>query len=119
MVFSKKGEKMKVFQTAQELINRIENSKGKGVPLVLLIMESIIEVEKNGVVQKFRLREFNDEATKAHLKIMKGVSGNSGFNKDTSRKLDDFGRKFTIDDFTQEELKQLIALADEVIGYFN
>lgn len=110
---------MKVFQTAQELINRIENSKGKGVPLVLLIMESIIEVEKNGVVQKFRLREFNDEATKAHLKIMKGVSGNSEFNKDISRQLDDFGRKFTIDDFTQEELKQLIALADEVIGYFN
>ena len=106
---------MKVFQTAQELINQIENSKDKGIPLTLLIMESIVEVEKNGVVQKFRLREFNSEATKAHLKIMQGVSGNSEFNKDTSHKLDDFGRKFTIDDFTQEELEQLVALADEVI----
>lgn len=109
---------MKVFCTAQELIKEIENSQS-GLPKMFSAYESLIEVEKDGVVQKFRLREFNSEATKVHLKIMQGVSGNLGFDKDTSRKLDDFGRKFTIDDFTQEELKQLIALADEVIGYFN
>lgn len=41
LYFYKKGEKMKVFQTAQELVNRIETSKGKGISLVLLIDEVI------------------------------------------------------------------------------
>lgn len=107
---------MKVFCTAQELIERIENSQS-GLPKMFSAYESLIEVEKDGVVQKFRLREFNSEATKVHLKIMQGVSGNPKFNKDASRRLDDFGRKFTIDDFTQEELEQLVALANDVINH--
>lgn len=66
---------MKIITTSKEIIENIENSKSD-FPKIILIMEALIEVEKNGISQEFRLREFNNNTQKIQIKIMKEVFGN-------------------------------------------
>lgn len=109
---------MKIKTTAKKIIKKVENSTS-GLPQKILIMEALIEVEKDGVSQMFRLREFNDEAKKTHIKIMKSVTRNQKYDQKTQENLDNRGRKFTISDLTVDEYRELNALANEVIDHFK
>ncbi|HEM9584484.1 TPA: hypothetical protein U3L45_000468 [Streptococcus agalactiae] len=109
---------MEIKTTAQKIIKKIETSKS-GLPQILLIMEALIEVEKNGVSQKFRLREFNEETQKCHLDIMQRVTGKTGHDQKTQEALDNLNREITLEDLTDDEYSKLSDIANEVISHFK
>lgn len=65
--------KMKIITTSQEIISRIEDALVRqasyGITVKSYIAEALIEIEHDGQVQKFRLREFSNAAKKEHAKI--------------------------------------------------
>ncbi|HFI0256448.1 TPA: hypothetical protein ACGOVD_001117 [Streptococcus suis] len=109
---------MKIITTTQEIINKIESSDS-GLPIVVLITEALAEVEKEGKVVKFRLREFDDKAKKHHLKIMKTISEGGDYNMTTQEELDNFGREFTLLDLTKDEIAELNDFYNEIINHFK
>ena len=115
--------KMKIITTSQEIISRIEDALVRqdsyGITVKSYIAEALIEIEHDGQVQKFRLREFSNDAKKEHTKILKELSGNKDFDTDTLQSLDDFGRAFTVKDFTTEDFNKANALLKEVATHFK
>lgn len=113
---------MKIITTSKEIIDRIEDALVRqasyGIPVQSYISEAIIMIEHEGYTQYFRLREFNDRAQRNHAKILKQLSKNKNFDTDTLQSLDDFGRKFTIKDFTKEDFNNVKNLANKVINHF-
>ena len=113
---------MKIITTSKEIIERIEDALVRqasyGIPVQSYISEALITIEHDGHTQSFRLREFNDEAQREHAKMLKQLSGNKNFNTDTLQPLDDFGREFTIKDFTKEDFNNVMDLANEVENHF-
>lgn len=114
---------MKIITTSKEIIGRIEDALVRqanyGIHVKSYIAEALIEIEHDGQIQKFRLREFSDQAQKNHAKLLKKLSGNKDFDTDTLQSLEDFGRAFTIKDFTTEDFKKANALLKEVATHFN
>lgn len=109
---------MKIITTSQEIINKVESSDS-GLPIAVLVTEALVEVEKDGKVVKFRLREFDNNAKKAHLKIMKTISGNRNYSQEEQDKLDNLGRAFTLNDLSDKERTELNSLYNEVFDYFG
>ena len=114
---------MKIITTSEDIIGRIEDALVRqanyGIHVKSYIAEALIEIEHDGQIQKFRLREFSNNAKKEHTKLLKELSGNKDFDTDTLQSLDDFGRAFTIKDFTTEDFKKANALLKEVATHFN
>ncbi|HEL1252702.1 TPA: hypothetical protein TVN92_001202 [Streptococcus equi subsp. zooepidemicus] len=104
--------------TSKEIIENIENSKSD-FPKIILIMEALIEVEKNGISQEFRLREFNNNTQKIQIKIMKEVFGNPEHDQKKQEELDNLSRNLKIADLTEDEYNSLSDLASEVIEHFE
>lgn len=113
---------MKIITTSKEIIDRIEDALVRqasyGISVQSYISEALIMIEHDGHTQSFRLREFNDQAQRNHAKILKQLSGNKNFDTDTLQSLDDFGRKFTIKDFSKEDFENIKNLADKVSNHF-
>lgn len=113
---------MKIVTTSKEIIDRIEDALVRqasyGIPVQSYISEAVITIEHNGCIQSFRLREFNDKAQRKHAKMLKQISGNKKFNTDVLQSLDDFGRKFTIKDFTKKDFNNVMNLVNKVENYF-
>lgn len=114
---------MEIITTSKDIIARIEEALVRqanyGIHVKTYIAEALIEIENDGQTQKFRLREFSNDAKKEHTKLLKELSGNKDFDTDTLQSLDDFGRAFTIKDFTTEDFKKANALLKEVATHFN
>ena len=117
---------MEIITTSKDIIARIEEALVRqanyGIHVKTYIAEALIEIEEienDGQTQKFRLREFSNDAKKEHTKLLKELSGNKDFDTDTLQSLDDFGRAFTIKDFTTEDFKKANALLKEVATHFN
>lgn len=108
---------MKIITTSQEIIAKIESSTS-GLPLSILITEALVEVEKEGNVVKFRMREFDDTAKKEHVKLMKAIADNDSYSVADQEKLDNFGRAFTLSDLTYEEVTELNNFYNEVVSHF-
>lgn len=109
---------MKIKTTAKEIIKKIETSKS-GLPEILLIMEALVEIEKDGASQNFRLRELDEKTKIAHVKWMKIVKEDKLYNQETQESLDNEGRKIKLSDLTESERDELASLANEVIDHFK
>ena len=114
---------MEIITTSKDIIARIEEALVRqanyGIHVKTYIAEALIEIENDGQTQKFRLREFSNNAKKEHAKILKELSGNKDFDTDTLQSLDDFGRAFTVKDFTTEDFNKANALLKEVATHFK
>ncbi|MCK1200332.1 hypothetical protein MXZ33_06010 [Streptococcus uberis] len=109
---------MKILTNAQELISRIEDAKD-GLPLWMLISESLIEIEKDGKKQKYRLREFNEKLQEAYIEMRKTVLNKKRYTKIDQFELDNFERKIPVSDLTEDEVSELEKLANEVFGRYS
>lgn len=114
---------MEIITTSKDIIARIEDALVRqanyGIHVKSYIAEALIEIENDGQTEKFRLREFSNDAKKEHAKILKELSGNKNFDTDTLQPLDDFGRVFTVKDFTTEDFNKANALLKEVATHFK
>lgn len=114
---------MKIITTSKDIIGRIEDSLVRqanyGIHVKSYIAEALIEIEHDGQIQKFRLREFSDQAQKNHAKLLKKLSGNKNFDTNTLQSLDNFGRKFTVKDFSAEDFDRVNTLLKEVAAHFE
>ncbi|HEM3492595.1 TPA: hypothetical protein U1B14_002021 [Streptococcus suis] len=109
---------MKIITTSQEIISKIESSTS-GFPLSLRIAEALVEVEKDGNVVKFRMRELDDRAKKEHVKLMKVIADNDSYSVADQERLDNFGRAFTLSDLTNNEMAELNDFYNEIINHFK
>ena len=114
---------MKIITTSKEIIDRIEDAlirqASYGISVQSYILEAIIMIEHDEHTQNFRLREFSDQAQKNHAKLLKKLSGNKNFDTNTLQSLDDFGRKFTVKDFSTEDFDRVNTLLKEVATHFE
>ena len=112
---------MEIITTSKDIIARIEDALVRqanyGIHVKSYIAEALIEIENDGQTEKFRLREFSNDAK--HAKILKELSGNKDFDTDTLQSLDDFGRAFTVKDFTTEDFNKANALLKKVATHFK
>lgn len=70
---------MEIITTSKDIIARIEDALVRqanyGIHVKSYIAEALIEIENDGQTEKFRLREFSNNAKKEHAKILKELSG--------------------------------------------
>ena len=111
---------MKIITTSKEIIDRIEDALVRQASYGISVQSYILEVtiEHDGHTQDFRLREFSDQAQKNHAKLLKKLSGNKNFDTNTLQSLDDFGRKFTVKDFSADDFNKVNTLLKEVATHF-
>lgn len=114
---------MEIITTSKDIIAQIEDALVRqanyGIHIKSYIAEALIEIENDGQTQKFRLREFSNDAKRNTLNSLKELSGNKDFDTDTLQSLDDFGRAFTVKDFTTEDFNKANALLKEVATHFK
>lgn len=128
MVSTKIGEKMiiktdkenimKILTNAQELIGRIEDAKNE-LPLKMLISESLIEIEKDGKKQKYRLREFDNEFQKMYVKMRSVVLENKDYSSSEQTELDNYDREIPLSDLTDDEITELSDFANKIVNHFE
>lgn len=109
---------MKILTNAQELIGRIEDAKNE-LPLKMLISESLIEIEKDGKKQKYRLREFDNEFQKMYVKMRSVVLENKDYSSGEQTELDNYDREIPLSDLTDDEIAELSDFANKIVNHFE